>query len=524
LPQAQHKQTTLSATLDKRIFQKPNQTQTNTPMTREERMKFCSVCDQSKFDTKTGIVCGLTNAKADFEEECPNFTGNKEDVYVYSPPEEKKGLLAEKTMGFIELMTPKAGFFMSPIIIIFCVLVYVSMVASGVHFMEPTIESLVGWGANFTTLTYQGQYWRLISNCFLHIGMIHLLFNMYALLYIGLLLEPIIGKWKLGLAFILTGISGSLVSLAWHDMILSAGASGAIFGLYGLYIALLITNLIDKESKKGILVSILIFVGYNLLFGLRGGIDNAAHIGGLFSGLLLGFSFYPILSNPQAKLKGLLIPLVLMVFILSCGFIIVSTPKKAVVYEMRLAEFVELEQKALSVYPQYFTEANIEAINEDGIPNWEKCKNIILQLDELPGFSEEIYQRNALLRRYCDYRIASYKLIAKVPADRSRFLFMKIEAYNKTLEFIIRKLKGEIIADNLMRYKAPTIPKPVRRKPLRNTVNNQAPMYIVDGEIMTDMSHIDPQNVKEVNVLKGAAAEAVYGDKGKNGVMIITMK
>ncbi len=491
-------------------------------MTREERMKFCSQCDNSKFDTKQGIVCGLTNAKADFEEECPDFTGNKEDVYVYSPPEEKKGLLVEKVMGFIELMTPKAGFFMSPIIIIFCVLVYVSMVASGVHFMEPTIESLVNWGANLTTLTYNGQYWRLISNCFLHIGLIHLLFNMYALLYIGLMLEPIIGKWKLGFAFIITGIGGSLVSLAWHDMIVSAGASGAIFGLYGVYIALLITNLIDKESKKGILVSILIFVGYNLLFGLRGGIDNAAHIGGLFSGLLLGFSLYPRLSNPEAKLRGLFIPGLTLAFILACGFIVLRSPKKSVIYETRLAEFVELEQKALSVYPQYFTEANLEAINEYGIPNWEKCKAIILQLDELPGFSEEIYERNTLLIRYCDYRIASYKLIAKVPADRSRFLFMKIEAYNKTLEFIIRKLKGEIIADNLLRYKEPIKPKPVRRESFRSTVNKKAPLYIVDGKIMTDMSDIDPKSVKEVNVMKGAAAKAVYGSQGENGVMIIT--
>ncbi|MGZ2369948.1 rhomboid family intramembrane serine protease [Ancylomarina sp. YFZ004] len=491
-------------------------------MTREERMKFCSQCDNSKFDTKQGIVCGLTHAKADFEEECPDFTGHAEEVYVYQAPKEKRGWLAEKTLELFSVFTPREGFFMSPIIIIFCVLVYVSMVASGVHFMEPTVESLVAWGANFTTLTYNGEYWRLISNCFLHIGLIHLLFNMYALLYIGLLLEPIIGKWKLGFAFIITGIGGSLVSLAWHDMIVSAGASGAIFGLYGLYIALLITNLIDKESKKGILVSILIFVGYNLLFGLRGGIDNAAHIGGLLSGLLLGFAFHPILSNPKARVKGILIPAVLLVFIIACGGIVLKSPKILVQYEIRLAEFVELEQKALSVYPQYITETNRDAIREDGIPNWEKCRDIIIELDEMSGFSEEIYQRNTLLIRYCDYRIASYELIVKATEEQTRSLDRKINAYNKTISFIVRKLQGEVIADNLLRYKVPAEPKPVQRYQYRPQVKQESPMYIINGVVEIDMLKINPKDIKEVNVMKGAAAEAVYGDKGKNGVVIIT--
>ncbi len=109
-------------------------------MTREERMKFCSVCDKSKFDTKKGILCSLTNAKADFEEECPDFTGNDEEVYVYQPPEEKRGFVADKIIEFFAVLTPKQGFFMSPIIIIFCVLVYISMVqlvmAIAVNHME----------------------------------------------------------------------------------------------------------------------------------------------------------------------------------------------------------------------------------------------------------------------------------------------------------------------------------------------------------------------------------------------------
>jgi TonB-dependent SusC/RagA subfamily outer membrane receptor len=178
----------------------------------------------------------------------------------------------------------------------------------------------------------------------------------------------------------------------------------------------------------------------------------------------------------------------------------------------------------VSVYPQYITEANIDAINEDGIANWEKCRDITLELDELPGYSEDIYQRNALMRRYCNYRIASYKLIVKASINRKRIVFRKIEEYNKTIGFIARKLKGEVIADNLLRYKAPEEPKFIIRDSYPINTKPKLPMYIVDGKIMTDMSSINPANIKNVNVMKGAAAKAVYGAEGANGVVIVTTK
>jgi rhomboid protease GluP len=137
------------------------------------------------------------------------------------------------------------------------------MAITGVNIISPDSESLVQWGANFRPLTLEGQAWRLLTNCFLHIGILHLLLNMYALLYIGVLLEPHLGRLRFAAFYILTCIIASTVSVSWHDLTVSAGASGAIFGMYGVFLALLSTNLIEKSARKALLASIGIFVVFN---------------------------------------------------------------------------------------------------------------------------------------------------------------------------------------------------------------------------------------------------------------------
>ena len=178
------------------------------------------------------------------------------------------------------------------------VLIFVAMVAGGVNLFATTGLDLIKWGANFGPLTFSGEWWRLITCIFIHIGIIHIAFNMYALYMIGVYLEPMLGKVKYALAYVCTGIFASIASLWWHKIpVTSAGASGAIFGMYGVFLALLSTNLIPKEIRSGLLKSIGIFVGYNLLYGLKDNIDNSAHIGGLLSGMGMGYGYYYMLKG-----------------------------------------------------------------------------------------------------------------------------------------------------------------------------------------------------------------------------------
>ena len=170
--------------------------------------------------------------------------------------------------------------------------------------LQPTGIDIIRWGANYSPLTLSGDWWRLISCVFVHVGIIHILFNMYALFIIGVYLEPMLGKAKFIVAYLSTGVFASLASIWWHsEPVPSAGASGAIFGMYGVFLALLSTKLIPSQVRNKLLQSIGIFIAYNLIYGMKSGVDNAAHIGGLLSGVVIGFLYYLTMKKENTDQK-----------------------------------------------------------------------------------------------------------------------------------------------------------------------------------------------------------------------------
>lgn len=189
----------------------------------------------------------------------------------------------------LAFMIPKKGFFATPVIIWLNVLVFLAMVVAGLGFVDFSAGDLLSWGGNYGPITTNGQWWRLLTAIFLHAGLLHLLLNMYGLLFVGLFLEPVLGEWRFAIVYLGTGLVASFASIEVHSAVVSVGASGAIFGMYGVFLACLITGVFPPGMKKAFLLSTLIFVGANLLMGLSGTTDNAAHIGGLVAGFLIGF-------------------------------------------------------------------------------------------------------------------------------------------------------------------------------------------------------------------------------------------
>jgi len=233
----------------------------------------------------------------------------QEEDRLTAPPQTAQ----EKLQSFFSFFKPREGYYVTPIIIDINVLVFILMAFSGISLLEPSTKDLIAWGANLRGITLSGQWWRLLTNTFLHIGVLHILLNMYALLYIGILLEPYLGKFRFASAYLFTGILASLTSIYWHPMTVSAGASGAIFGMYGVFLAMLTTNIIDKKTRSALFASIGVFVVFNLMNGVKAGIDNAAHIGGLISGLIIGYAYYPSLKSPGSlNLKYITVGLVLV--------------------------------------------------------------------------------------------------------------------------------------------------------------------------------------------------------------------
>ena len=207
--------------------------------------------------------------------------------------EEERRLQAEseKESSFIHFFIPRKGFIATPVLIDINILVFILMAATGAGILEPSTLVLLNWGADFGPLTLTGDWWRAVTCNFVHIGAFHLLMNMYAFIYIGIWLEHLIGTRRMFVSYLLTGLCSAVFSLYMHAETISTGASGSIFGLYGIFLAFLLFHRIERSQRKALLTSILIFVGYNLIYGIRAGVDNAAHIGGLLSGFLLGFIY-----------------------------------------------------------------------------------------------------------------------------------------------------------------------------------------------------------------------------------------
>ena len=215
--------------------------------------------------------------------------------------EEEKAYIEEekKKDSLLSFFIPRKGFIATPILIDINILVFILMVASGVGVCEPSTLALLKWGADFGPLTLTGDWWRTVTCNFIHIGGFHLAMNIYAFMFVGLFLEQLIGSRRMFASYLLTGLCSAVFSLYMHAETISAGASGAIFGLYSIFLAFLLFHGITKEQRKALLTSILIFVGYNLVYGMKEGIDNAAHIGGLLSGFLLGIVY--VFSNKFEK-------------------------------------------------------------------------------------------------------------------------------------------------------------------------------------------------------------------------------
>jgi rhomboid protease GluP len=333
------------------------------------------------------------------------------------------------------------------------VLVFIAMVVSGIDFMQPGVPDLLNWGANYLPLTASGEWWRLITCVFLHIGVIHLLFNMYALYTISIYLEPMLGRTKFIIAYISTGVFASLASLWWHDPpITSAGASGAIFGMYGVFLALLTTRLVPQHVRKSLLQSIGIFVLYNLVYGMKSGVDNSAHIGGLLSGLVMGYLYYLILNNKEPGNKKSLIPgIILLATIVVAALYLQNESKKISPGEIRrtktmmegakfkdaqkfndeLSSFGDMEKTALAPLNDttITDEQRIEKLNQVSLPEWNKAGELINEIKNY-NVSDIDKKKATLFQQYIELRKEEIKGIQKLhdnDTDSNMQEFNKIE-------------------------------------------------------------------------------------------------
>ncbi|HEX3436111.1 MAG TPA: rhomboid family intramembrane serine protease [Pseudacidobacterium sp.] len=195
-------------------------------------------------------------------------------------------------------------------------LVFLGMAFGGISVAEPKAQQLLLWGANYGPyVLVLGEWWRLLTATFVHVGILHLATNMWCLWNLGLLGEPLVGPFGMLAAYMLTGIGGNLLSTAVHpgvpggaEGIVGAGASGAVFGLAGVLILLLKSPMlpIPQTELQRLRKSVIWFAVLNFVIGAGTWvartsvqIDNMAHLGGFLSGLAFAVPLVPKLGAPR---------------------------------------------------------------------------------------------------------------------------------------------------------------------------------------------------------------------------------
>lgn len=246
-------------------------------------------------------------------------TSRKEDGLEYfikvtdniNKKNEKRNKVAEKIFSYKKPIV-------TYIIIAICILLYIIMEIFGNG--STNNITLLKFGANLDVLVKNGEYYRLFTSIFLHIGIMHLLCNMYSLYIIGREVESLFGKVKYIIIFILSGIFGSILSMAFSHNVISAGASGAIFGLLGalLYFGMHYRTYLGEALVRSIIPILII----NLIIGfLSPGIDMAAHIGGFVGGILVSMMVgIPDKSKTKDIINGTILTIIYLLFISYLAF------------------------------------------------------------------------------------------------------------------------------------------------------------------------------------------------------------
>lgn len=179
----------------------------------------------------------------------------------------------------------------TPILVALSTVVFLVTAALGIGVMGGRADEYLRFGANFAPLTTGGEWWRLITCIFVHFGIVHLALNMWALWDSGHLAERLFGNAWFAVLYLFAGAAGSLASLWWNQQVISAGASGAVFGVFGALLAYMTVQRgsIPPATFNRLRVSTSVFVTYSLFYGfVQAGIDNAAHLGGLAGGFVMG--------------------------------------------------------------------------------------------------------------------------------------------------------------------------------------------------------------------------------------------
>ncbi|MBP6819726.1 MAG: rhomboid family intramembrane serine protease [Ferrovibrio sp.] len=334
---------------------------------------------------------------------------------------------------------------------------FVALLPLGGGLIEANSSVHLAWGANFGPAIAGGQYWRLLTAAFLHFGLIHLGFNMMALWSLGGLAERLYGRWPFLVIYLGAAVIGSLASVYFSpDRTVSAGASGAIFGLGGALASFWLRNgkAVPLSVLRGQWVNLALFIGFSVYMGITAtGIDNAAHGGGFVGGALLGYLLTAPLQRPGIagpRQLGLGIAAIL----LALAVILPILPEPAYRYpaEQPIAEAIDnafredarladvskkLNEERTKLTPQAYR----QRIESELLEPWREVARSLNGYDPRP--ESRLAERLLAAQNYAGLRVKLYESYAAgLRGDRARL--REAEAIAEQLKPAIAAIKRSL--------------------------------------------------------------------------------
>ena len=371
-------------------------------------------------------------------------------AFLGAPPEAPRAQPVDEATAALGLtlraLTPRT--WVTPTLVVLNLGTYVAMIAAGVHPLAPASEDILAWGGNYSDATTRGEWWRLLTCTFLHIGLLHLALNMWALWSVGRLVERLFGNLGFAALYLGAGLIGSIASLIFNPELLSAGASGAVFGVFGALMGVVVRlrgRLPPAFVKSLTRDSAFVLVANLAITFSVSGIDVAAHLGGLGAGML----FALVLAHPidaraaRGRVRRALVVIALAAASVAGGsFYAAQTSGKN---QALLRDVSQGEQRALNRYNaanlklqqgELPAPAMADVIEKEVLPVWREARRKL-------GLLADSGRRNA--RTYGEYmsvRDESWVLLAAALRDGDQAKAEQAMVKNKAAEQRLNTLLG----------------------------------------------------------------------------------
>ena len=320
------------------------------------------------------------------------------------------------------------------------------MVSRGVDLEHPSPADITKWGGNLRELVAAGEWWRLITNLFVHVGIWPLLMNLWGLYFIGLMVESILGRIKFLIAYLCCGVLGSLASIYLATSTgVAAGASGAIAGMYGVFVAFATTRYINKRFNWAWFICLLGYAAFNIIDDSNVMVDHDANLFGFIAGIIIGYLFYFFhFRRNLARAGGTRISFEVLGITALLVFLYVKSGKNdSPAFERAIMKLNQIELKAMTQLQRLqMAESNAAAskiLRDSTLPEWKHFQDELEKTDRYT-LDEKFKKKRQLLHDYAELRYRQTMLIYLSVKTETNKYDAEIDSVSNQIDSIIDKI------------------------------------------------------------------------------------